>query len=108
MHCWPSAGPSAQTCSEQPSGGKARLSGLGEETWAVPEKQDGVSHRQLPTGHVGVGHAVLGCPGVAGVSKESDEAVCEHVQLREGVRAGALQPSPLPCPPQSQPALKGL
>lgn len=48
----------------------------------VPEQQEGVGHSQLPTGHVGVGHPVLGRPGVTGVREEGDEAVNEAVQLR--------------------------
>lgn len=49
---------------------------------AVPQQQEGVGHRQLPTGHAGVGHSALGCPGVAGIRQKGDEAVDEAVQLR--------------------------
>lgn len=68
----------------------------------VPEQQDGVGHRQLPTGHVGVSHAALGRPRVTGVRKESDETVYENVQLEgRGQRLGLPQPAPLTCPPHS-------
>ena len=52
------------------------------DSQAVPQQQEGVGHRQLPTGHAGVGHSALGRPGVAGVRQEGDETVDEAVQLR--------------------------
>lgn len=70
------------TCAEQAGPSAPR----GRAGWgAVPEQQGGVGHRQLPTGHVGVGHTALGCPRVTGVSEKGDEAVREDVQLGERV-----------------------
>uniref|UniRef100_A0A2D4G293 Uncharacterized protein n=1 Tax=Micrurus corallinus TaxID=54390 RepID=A0A2D4G293_MICCO len=56
--------------------------------WQVPEQEDGVSHGQLPTCHIGVPEPAFIHPHIAGVGEEGDEPVDQAVQLAEAAVGG--------------------